>query len=77
MPLAVLDRSRFPDRRHALPMARHALALGSDSRHEALAASARAGSRKDTGNLLHPHLAFAQRARCKIAALLLQLRKGV
>ena len=44
MPLAVLDRSRFPDRRHALPMARHALALGSDSRHEALAASARAGS---------------------------------
>ena len=35
------------------------------------------GTRKDTGNLLHPHLAFTQRARRKIAALLLQLRKGV
>ena len=39
-----LDRSRSPDNRHALPMMfRAALASGSDSRHEALAASARAG----------------------------------
>ena len=45
MPLAALDRSRFPDRRHALPMGRTdaELASGSDSRHEARAAGARAG----------------------------------
>ena len=35
------------------------------------------GTREDTGNLLHPHLAFAKRARREIATLLFQLRKGV